>query len=138
MIDIKSNNPSERPKEIIDRLLEVDAEIEDTIRQSEVYAQNGQIFDSERCMNDVERLRDKKKEIELMGDSLSTTLKLQKICEVCGAIQVINDTEKRIQTHLEGKIHQGFLKLRHEVETLRIRLEILNTQDPNTVRDVAA
>lgn len=34
MIDIKSNNPSERPKEILDRLLEVDAEIEDTIMQS--------------------------------------------------------------------------------------------------------
>lgn len=36
-----------------------------------------------------------------------------KICLICGAIQTINDTEKRIQTHLEGKIHQGFLKLRH-------------------------
>jgi hypothetical protein len=28
--------------------------------------------------------------------------------------------------HLEGKIHQGFLKLRTEIETLRIRLEIIN------------
>jgi hypothetical protein len=27
--------------------------------------------------------------------------------------------------HLEGKIHQGFLKLRTEIETLKIRLEIL-------------
>jgi hypothetical protein len=27
--------------------------------------------------------------------------------------------------HLEGKIHQGFLKLRTEIETLRIRLEIV-------------
>ncbi len=26
--------------------------------------------------------------------------------------------------HLEGKIHQGFLKLRTEIETLKIRLEI--------------
>lgn len=51
---------------------------------------------------------------------------------------MINDTEKRIQTHLEGKIHQGFLKLRHEIETLKIRLEILNNQDPNSVRDITA
>lgn len=28
--------------------------------------------------------------------------------------------------HLEGKIHQGFLKLKNEVETLRIRLEIID------------
>ena len=27
--------------------------------------------------------------------------------------------------HLEGKIHQGFLRLRTEIETLKIRLEIL-------------
>jgi hypothetical protein len=27
--------------------------------------------------------------------------------------------------HLEGKIHQGFLKLRTEIETLKIRLEIV-------------
>jgi hypothetical protein len=28
--------------------------------------------------------------------------------------------------HLEGKIHQGFLRLRTEIETLKIRLEIIN------------
>lgn len=55
---------------------------------------------------------------------------LSKICTICGAIQTINDTEKRIQTHLEGKIHQGFLKLRHEVEILKIRLEVLNKMNP--------
>ncbi len=51
-----------------------------------------------------------------------------KICEVCGAIQTINDTEKRIQMHLEGKIHQGFLRLRTEIETLKIRLEIIQSR----------
>ena len=48
---------------------------------------------------------------------------------------MINDTEKRLQTHLEGKIHQGFLRLRHEIETLRARLDILNNTDPNEVRE---
>ena len=48
-----------------------------------------------------------------MGDNMNTTQKQQKICEICGAIQTIGDTEKRITMHLEGKIHQGFLKLRH-------------------------
>ena len=28
--------------------------------------------------------------------------------------------------HLEGKIHQGFLRLRTEIDTLKIRLEIIN------------
>jgi hypothetical protein len=51
---------------------------------------------------------------------------MKQICEICGAIQTINDTDKRITMHLEGKIHQGFLRLRHEIDTLRIRLDILN------------
>lgn len=30
--------------------------------------------------------------------------------------------------HLEGKIHQGFLRLRTEIETLKIRLEIIQSR----------
>ena len=40
--------------------------------------------------------------------------------------------------HLEGKIHQGFLKLRHEVETLKVRLELLNQMHPKEGKDKLA
>ena len=39
---------------------------------------------------------------------------LLKICEICGALQAINDTEKRIIAHMEGKLHTGFKVLREE------------------------
>lgn len=42
-----------------------------------------------------------------------------KVCEVCGAMQAVNDTEKRIQTHFEGKLHTGFDILRKEFEKLK-------------------
>lgn len=38
-------------------------------------------------------------------------------------MQAINDTEKRTQIHLEGKLHTGFAVLRKELEKLRIRKE---------------
>lgn len=38
-------------------------------------------------------------------------------------MQAINDTEKRMQIHLEGKLHTGFAVLRRELEKLRKRKE---------------
>ena len=46
-----------------------------------------------------------------------------KVCEICGAMQAINDTEKRTQIHLEGKLHTGFAVLRKELEKLHKRKE---------------
>ena len=40
-------------------------------------------------------------------------------------MQATNDTEKRNQTHLEGKVHTGFALLRKELEQLKKRKEIL-------------
>ena len=47
----------------------------------------------------------------------------KKVCEICGAMQAINDTEKRTQIHLEGKLHTGFAVLRKELDKLRKRKE---------------
>ena len=30
-----------------------------------------------------------------------------RVCEICGAMQSMSDTEKRLTTHLEGKLHTG-------------------------------
>jgi hypothetical protein len=60
-------------------LIGIDREIEETMKQAEIFGENGQILDSERCMNDVERLREKKKEIELMGDDMVNAQKQQRV-----------------------------------------------------------
>ena len=46
-----------------------------------------------------------------------------KICEICGAMQAINDVEKRNLTHLDGKLHKGFETIRKEVERVTNKLE---------------
>ena len=47
--------------------------------------------------------------------------KQMKVCEVCGAMQALQDNEKRLQTHLEGKLHTGYLKIREHLDILRRR-----------------
>lgn len=107
MIDNKSNFPADRPKQVLDRILAIEEDIEKLIEESQRFGQEGKIDESARCLEEVERLRDRRREIELMGTDSTTAQKQQKvffcikkICQICGAIQTINDTEKRIQTHL--------------------------------------
>jgi len=41
-------------------------------------------------------------------------------------MQTINEAEKRALTHLEGKLHTGFLLLRSELETMKRRRDEIN------------
>ena len=42
-----------------------------------------------------------------------------KVCEVCGALQSAADNDSRLQMHLEGKLHQGYLTIRDQLKLLR-------------------
>jgi len=75
-------------------------------------------------MVQVEALKKRKEEIKLAGD-LSSANRHMKVCDICGAMQAINDTEKRALAHLEGKLHTGFAILRRELEILKKRREEL-------------
>lgn len=43
------------------------------------------------------------------------------VCEVCGALQSVSDTDKRLTMHLEGKLHTGYLKIRNKLADLKSR-----------------
>ena len=51
-----------------------------------------------------------------------------RVCPVCGAMQSITDTDKRLSIHLEGKIHVGYQKIRKLYSELQQEMEILKKQ----------
>ena len=54
-----------------------------------------------------------KQELEAILENPNTHKdKQMRVCEICGAMQSLTDTDKRLTTHLEGKLHQGFAKVR--------------------------
>ena len=64
-----------------------------------------------------------------------------RVCQVCGAMQSITDTDKRLTTHLEGKLHVGFSKVRkmlkemlQEQEVFKQRGSRLRTPTPPDYR----
>jgi uncharacterized membrane protein YfbV (UPF0208 family) len=46
-----------------------------------------------------------------------------RVCIVCGAMQSITDLDKRLNTHLEGKIHVGYKKIRALLQELKQEME---------------
>ena len=113
----------------MNRLDAIDEEIKRLLSQVETLGDEGKIEESEACMVQIEALNKRKEEMKLTGDpNLGANSRQMKVCEICGAMQALNDTEKRSQAHLEGKLHAGFAILRRELEMLKNRREELRNQ----------
>ena len=67
--------------------------------------------------------REKEDMVLLAGVGISRNMqndKRMKVCEICGAFLVVGDTENRQKSHLDGKQHLGFLKIREKIEELKV------------------
>ena len=49
-----------------------------------------------------------------------------KVCEECGGIMVSNDSEDRIQSHLQGKHHLGFVRICETIKELKVFFSFLS------------
>lgn len=107
------------------RIDSLESEIKRLLQQAEYLGDAGKIEESERVNEEVQKLRRSKEDLITLAENPTMVAKQMKVCEVCGAMQATNDTEKRNQTHLEGKVHTGFLKVRAELAKLERRKEVL-------------
>lgn len=124
MIEFLLNTKKSIP-ELISRIDSLEGEIKRLLQQAEYLGDAGKIEESERVNEEVQKLRRAKEDLITLAENPTMVAKQMKVCEVCGAMQATNDTEKRNQTHLEGKVHTGFLKLRAELAKLDRRKEVL-------------
>lgn len=126
---VKPENPGAPldniPAEYREKIDNVDTEIKKLLRYVEHLGEIGKIDESEKLTEEIERLKRTKEDLRILADNPTLAAKQMKVCEICGAMQAINDTEIRNQNHLEGKVHTGFALLRTELENLRKRKEIL-------------
>ena len=113
------------PAEYQEKIDSLEVEIKRLLQQAEYLGDAGKIEESERVNEEVQKLRRAKEDLVTLAENPTMVAKQMKVCEVCGAMQATNDTEKRNQTHLEGKVHTGFLKLRAELAKLERRREVL-------------
>lgn len=115
---IENDNKS---KYIFDQVAAIDKLIEEYALEAERLGEQGMIEQSEIVMKNIDQLRDQKNELlSLTGEHpLITKDKQLKICEICGALQSIQDDQKRLQVHYEGKLHTGYAKIREVLDQLK-------------------
>eukprot|EP00479_Gromia_sphaerica_P008296 TRINITY_DN308_c0_g3_i2.p1 TRINITY_DN308_c0_g3~~TRINITY_DN308_c0_g3_i2.p1 ORF type:complete len:333 (+),score=116.51 TRINITY_DN308_c0_g3_i2:111-1001(+) len=95
------------------------AHIEQLLKQMEELGEVGKVDESQGLLKLVEQLQKEKHDLlmaEVASKSQTSQEKRMKVCEVCGAFLVINDAESRVQSHLEGKQHMGYKKIRDALE----------------------
>ena len=109
-------------EETQEKINQIDNQISELTKQAEKYGEIGLVDDSEIVLKEIEKLKQQKEELITMNEHpLMFKEKQMKVCEVCGAMQSAQDNEKRLQTHIEGKLHSGYLKIRQELDILRKR-----------------
>ena len=126
---------SEIPSDFQEKIDSIDTEIKKLLRDIDYLGEIGRIDESERLYEEVERLKRTREDIIILAENPSLAAKHMKVCDVCGAMQAINDTEKRNQTHLEGKVHTGFALLRKEMDKLKKQKDIYKMYSDATKKD---
>jgi len=111
---------TEKPKDLVDQIRFIDIKIQELLEQAEKFGELGRIDDSQLIMDQTEKLKEQKIELNMMSEHpLMIKEKQMKVCEVCGALQSLQDNEKRLQTHIEGKLHTGYARIREYLDMIR-------------------
>lgn len=113
------------PVEFREKIEGIDIEIKRLLSYVEQLGEMGKIEESEKMTDEIDRLKRTKEDLIILAENPNLAAKQMKVCEICGAMQAINDTEVRNQNHLEGKVHKGFAFLRNEIKRLTKRKEML-------------
>lgn len=97
------------------------------LAQAEKEGADGNVEESLKCMEDVERIKKEKiaAEIEYRNSMPASSYQQQKlrVCEVCSAYLGIHDNDRRLADHFGGKLHLGFITIREKLEDLRVCAE---------------
>ncbi|KAI6654522.1 hypothetical protein LOD99_918 [Oopsacas minuta] len=115
----------ESTKAISDKITEL-------LRKTERLGSEGKIDAAQEVMSEVEILKKEKHGIlaqkagkdpndpnALLSNDPERRLEL---CQVCGAFLIVNDTPRRINDHMTGKMHMGYARIRNTVTELKISL----------------
>jgi len=100
-----------------ERVQNISNKIQTLLAQIEQFGEDGKVAESQQLMLVVDKLKEEKEQVINSNDTrlMSSTEKRMKVCDVCGAFLVVGDTEKRMQSHLDGKQHQGFALIRRTI-----------------------
>ncbi|KAG2373273.1 hypothetical protein C9374_012262 [Naegleria lovaniensis] len=108
----KNNEPLE--------LQNIKKEIEKVTKQIEELTTEGEYEEAQKLMERLDSLKKEKENIEakVPTQKIGDTQELI-VCEICGALLSVNESDQRLADHFAGKAHLGFQKVREKLRELR-------------------
>ncbi|XP_051824736.1 putative RNA-binding protein Luc7-like 2 [Antechinus flavipes] len=106
-----------------ERVHELNEEIGKLLAKVEQLGAEGNVEESQKVMDEVEKARAKKREAEeVYRNSMpASSFQQQKlrVCEVCSAYLGLHDNDRRLADHFGGKLHLGFIEIREKLQELK-------------------
>ncbi|GMT21194.1 hypothetical protein PFISCL1PPCAC_12491 [Pristionchus fissidentatus] len=96
---------------------EIDGEIEKTEKMAEAAGARGDVEECKKFMDKIEALRLDKTRRERIGESIMH--REMEVCEICARRLIINDAPQRVEEHLTGKMHVGYIRISETIEKLK-------------------
>ncbi|KAJ1946913.1 splicing factor [Linderina macrospora] len=113
-------NPHREEKE--ERAILMDERIREMLKRIEDCGMGGRV---DEALNVLASMEKAKVDLAVLreridaGNPMFKNEKRLEVCDVCGAFLVPNDASKRLDAHIEGKQHQGYLKIQQALETYK-------------------
>ncbi|KAM4651537.1 putative RNA-binding protein Luc7-like 2 isoform 2-T2 [Discoglossus pictus] len=106
-----------------ERVHELNEEIGKLLAKAEQMGAEGNVEESQKVMDEVEKTRVQKREAEdIYRNSMpASSFQQQKlrVCEVCSAYLGLHDNDRRLADHFGGKLHLGFIEIREKLDELK-------------------
>lgn len=117
-LDIQESTPDIELTPEAQRQIEfITGRITEVLNQMEQLGEEGKVDESQAMMRSLDKLKTEKEQLMRGGiPGVTQTEKKMRVCEICGAFLVVGDTEKRTASHMEGKQHLGYAKIRQTLE----------------------
>ncbi|OMJ29647.1 Luc7-like protein 3 [Smittium culicis] len=93
----------------------LEEKIKTILENIENAGEEGRIEEAKSLTEQLENLKTELKAAQEKANTINPMFKNEKkleVCDVCGAFLVPDDDTRRLDAHIEGKQHQGYLKIR--------------------------
>eukprot|EP00922_Rhytidocystis_sp_ex-Travisia-forbesii_P069160 GHVS01103184.1.p1 GENE.GHVS01103184.1~~GHVS01103184.1.p1 ORF type:complete len:445 (-),score=95.11 GHVS01103184.1:1154-2488(-) len=108
------------PQDKQEKLDKINAQIADLLKEAETKGEEGDVDGATNASGEVSSLR---KEAERLSstpfDNFVAKERQLRVCEVCGAMQSLGDSMSRFESHIAGKQHLGYEKIRQALERMK-------------------
>ncbi len=99
-----------------EKIIELDEKINVMIAKSEEYGLKGLVEESFTLATQVDQLQN---DLEQLKNNTKQDDKSFDICPICASLLITNDTSNRTGIHIDGKLHQGYQKIRDHFNYLQ-------------------